>query len=231
MENNYLESDDYEIGDWELWERYPQHRWIFNKLQLALDLGYSAGPCPTVPRVAGYYCIRPIYNLYGMGLGASKVWLDINDNTEVMSKQYPGSFWCEWFEGPHYSIDYEWNKGWQPIHASQGYNSSNDLTHFTRWDKIDPPKIDLPISFNTLADTNFLNIEFKDSKIMEVHLRLGNLEGDWYGLDNAETIIPVWKDTTQEFITQHKDNGYKFVKRPETAIDKIENYRLGFLYK
>ena len=59
-----------------------------------------------------------------------------------------------------------------------------------RWDRIEPPKIDLPLSFNTLADTNVLNIEFKDSKIIEVHLRLGNLAGDWYGLKDAQTIIP-----------------------------------------
>ena len=32
-------------------------------------------------------------------------------------------------------------------------------------------------------------------------------------------------------MNQHKDNGYKFIDRPKTAIDKIENYRLGFLYK
>ena len=62
---------------------------------------------------SGYYCIRSIYNLYGMGLGASKVWLDTDDNSEVMNRQHPGSFYCEWFDGPHYSIDYEWNKGWK----------------------------------------------------------------------------------------------------------------------
>lgn len=226
-----LTNLDHEIEDWDLWNKYPQHRWIFNKLQLALDLDYRAGPCPTLPSKAGYYCIRPIYNLYGMGLGASKVWLDIDDNSEVMNKQHPGSFYCEWFDGPHYSVDYIWKNGWKPIHATQGYNNSEDLTHFTRWDRIEPPNIELPSMLDKLKNVKVLNIEFKDSKIIEVHLRLGNLAGDWYGLDNAQTIIPVWKDTTEDFMTSHKDSGYKFIDRPETAIDKIENYRLGFLYK
>ena len=35
-----------------------------------------------------------------MGLGASKVWLDTDDNSEVMNRQHPGSFYCEWFDGP-----------------------------------------------------------------------------------------------------------------------------------
>ena len=41
-----LKSLTHEIEDWDPWNKYPQHRWIFNKLQLALDLGYL-GPCPT----------------------------------------------------------------------------------------------------------------------------------------------------------------------------------------
>lgn len=222
---------DHEIEDWDLWNKYPEHRWIFNKLQLALDLGYRAGPCPTLPSEAGYYCIRPIYNLYGMGLNASKVWLDIDDNAKVMNLQHPGSFYCEWFDGPHYSIDYEWDNKWKPIHATQGYNNSDDLIHFTRWDRIEPPHIELHPMLDNLKDVKVLNIEFKDSKIIEVHLRLGNLAGDWYGLGDAQTIIPVWKSTTKEFIDQHKVHGYRFIDRPENATDKIENYRLGFLYK
>jgi len=228
MDLKYL---DHEIEDWDLWNRYPEHRWVFNKLQLSLDLGYQAGPCPTLPSIAGYYCIRPIYNLYGMGLGASKVWLDIEDNSLVMSKQHPGSFWCEWFEDPHYSIDYEWNNGWQPIHATQGYNNSGDLIHFSRWDRIDPPDIELPQILDKLKSTKVLNIEFKNSKIIEVHLRLGNLAGDWYGLDDAQSIIPVWEDTTADTINNYKDSGWKYVDRAEDGNCKIENARLGFLYK
>lgn len=30
--------------DCEAWDKFPQHRSIFNKLDLALKLGYNAGP-------------------------------------------------------------------------------------------------------------------------------------------------------------------------------------------
>ena len=30
--------------DYQAWDAYPQHRWVFNKLEVALKLGYKAGP-------------------------------------------------------------------------------------------------------------------------------------------------------------------------------------------
>lgn len=226
--NNYL---DYDLEEFQCWNLYPQHRWVFNKLQLALELGYCAGPVPVNPSEKGYYCIRPIYNLFGMGLNAEKQWLDDTDNQKIMDSYHPSSFWCEWFDGPHYSIDYVWNNEWIPIHATQGYNNSDDLTHFKRWDKIDPPDITLPSIFNRLSDVKFLNIEFKDSKIIEVHMRPANLTGDWQDIEDATVIVPVWKNTTNEFVNEHKKAGYKFKEWDDGCESKIENYRLGFLYK
>mgnify|MGYP005986497901 CR=1 FL=1 len=226
-----LNSLDHDIEDWDLWQQKPEFHWIFNKLELSLALGYAAGPCPALPMHEGYYIIRPIYNLYGMGLEASKVYLKTDDNSEIMRQQHPGSFWCEWFDGPHYSIDYVWEDAWKPVHATQGF-SGEDFIHFDRWERIDPPQIELPPLLNKLANNKVLNIEFKDSKIIEVHLRLGNLAGDWYGLDDATTtIIPVWEHMTEFTIDQFKQAGFTFIDRPEDGSGKIENKRLGFLYK
>lgn len=225
-----LNSLDHDIEDWDLWQQKPEFHWIFNKLELSLALGYAAGPCPTLPKKAGYYCIRPIYNLYGMGLHACKIWLNNDDNAEVMSQQHPGNFWCEWFDGPHYSIDYVWEDAWKPVHATKA-TYGEDLVHFDKWERIDPPKLVVPPMFNKLANNKVLNIEWKDSKIMEVHLRLGNLMGDWHGLDNATVIVPVWENMTEFTIQQHKQAGYKFIDRPEDVNGKLKNKRLGFLYK
>ena len=59
--------------DFQAWEKYPEYRWVFNKLELALKLGYRAGPaCVPLPPLRSHFkvVIRPIYNLYGMGIGA-----------------------------------------------------------------------------------------------------------------------------------------------------------------
>ena len=54
---------------------------------------------------SGYYILRPIYNLIGWGLHAKKIYIDVNDEMSLFDC-HPGEFWCEWFEGSHYSIDY-----------------------------------------------------------------------------------------------------------------------------
>ena len=37
--------------DFQAWDAYPQHRWVFNKLEVALKLGYRAGPaCVPLPK-------------------------------------------------------------------------------------------------------------------------------------------------------------------------------------
>ena len=59
--------------DYQAWIAYPEYRWIFNKLEIALKLGYQAGPaCVPLPPVPYHFkaVVRPIYNLYGMGVGA-----------------------------------------------------------------------------------------------------------------------------------------------------------------
>ena len=60
---------------------------------------------------------------------------------------------------------------------------------------------------------------------------LGNIAGDWYGLDDATVIVPVWENMTEFTIQQHKQAGYKFIDRPENGLGKIINVRKGFLYK
>ena len=128
--------------DYDAWDAYPQFRWVYNKLELALKMGYKAGPACVPPRNTGMFCVRPIYNLYGMGIGAHKVYLRSSEDASAINKHEfipPGYFWCQWFQGDHYSIDYEWVTGgkggihdhWQPISTLKG-QPGDDLAHFAR---------------------------------------------------------------------------------------------------
>ena len=47
------------------------------------------------------YCKTTCVNALGLGLGAQKVWLE----KETMHFYFYGYFWCEWFEGEHFSVD------------------------------------------------------------------------------------------------------------------------------
>jgi len=84
-----------------------RHRWIFNKLELALRLGVLAGPCGTVAP-AGELCVRPIMNVKGAGSGG--FFRVAHEGGEVTNR--PGFFWTPWLDGAHHFIYYVKDKAW-----------------------------------------------------------------------------------------------------------------------
>ena len=214
----------------ELWDILPQYRWTFNKLELGYKLGYNVGPIPLLPKQTGYYCIRPIYNLIGLGLQARKMYIDIEDK-ECLFNLHPGEFWTEWWSGTHYSIDYVWRNKWTPIHAAIGVNNDDNLLKFESWHKVDPPEVKLPIFLNELSDNKILNIEFIDNKIIEIHLRLGNLYADWYDTGDATTLVPAWRSKYEQEAEQRKRDGWKFREDLDHEFNYVDEPRLGFWYK
>ena len=68
-------DEDYQFG------HNSQYRWIFNKLEYRL--GYDAEFCVPITK-PNKYIIRPIYNLYGMGVGAKVKSLDPRLHAEDM---------------------------------------------------------------------------------------------------------------------------------------------------
>jgi hypothetical protein len=191
--------------DYEAWEKFPEHRWIFNKLELSLKLGYNCGPACVPVRNTGNYVVRPIYNLYGMGVGAHRLFLRGSEDRDDMTKHKfipPGHFWCEWFEGNHYSIDYRWSdegKGgihshWEPICTTIG-EQDGDLEKFTSWKKVINHHHVLPFWLYDFAGCKELNIEYINDNILEVHLRTGNdvVHDDPVGTE----IKPVWQSDTK----------------------------------
>ena len=89
----------YDLEERELYRKLPHlHKW-WNKLYLAETMGYQCGPGATEIPETKEYVIRPIYNLGGMGICTTIKILEKGDISSVP----PGYFWCEYFEGNHYS--------------------------------------------------------------------------------------------------------------------------------
>tara|TARA_B100000780_G_C21098001_1_gene442928 strand:- start:1176 stop:1868 length:693 start_codon:yes stop_codon:yes gene_type:complete len=184
--------------DWEAWGAFPQHRWLFNKLELSSKLKYDCGPACFPISNANTYIIRPIYNLYGMGIGAHKKFLDPKIHGEEMKYHKhipPGYFWCEYFEGTHYSLDFirEGNR-WTPFSSMIGrQDTEQSLSRFVEWEVITPSffTVDLPKWIENIQTEKYLNIETKGKKILEIHLRSGN-DVAW-NFKPGTKIIPVWK--------------------------------------
>jgi hypothetical protein len=172
------------VTDGEAWWEFPQHRRWFDKLDLALRFGYRAGPCGTTPSRDGWCCVRPIYNLDGMGVGARRVFVRAGVDGQVE----PGFFWCEWFDGEHVSSTYEWCDGrWVPVSVWLAQRDGDELWRVARWIRI-ADAIVLPREFSVLADVGVINVEFVDGHVIEVHLRGSPDPCD------ADELIPVWAD-------------------------------------
>ena len=209
--------------DSDAWQEYPQHRWLFNKLELSLRLGYNAGPGGTSVPYVGEYVVRPIMNLSGMGVGARKVYLEPGDYNSVP----PGYFWCEYFNGQSITVDYEWwDNSPQPVFAARGVRTSPEMYRFSAWQKVDFPTISLPEWISSICDVARFNVEFIDDKIIEIHLRAG--------VDfphNATQIIPLWSDMDLDESRVFEKFGFKLHEDFDDADGHLKIKRLGFYYR
>ncbi len=86
--------------DSDSWEWYPRHRWIYDKLAVALSQGLDAAPHGVMPRSFPVFS-KPIMNLRGMGTGS----LAIDSAEEYKANLNAGHFWCTLLTGAHVSSD------------------------------------------------------------------------------------------------------------------------------
>lgn len=212
-----------DLEDWDAWNKYPQHRWVFNKLELALKLGYTAGPTPMPVSKTGDYIVRPIYNLSGMGAGAFLMNLEAGEIYNFP----PSYFWCERFTGEHLSVNYQWKASrLLPTHTSLGEADFNNLSRFKRWTRVEHRDLELPNWMSSLRFVDKINIEFIGGKIIEIHLRHGV---DFP--DDANEIIPIWRSTSKTDYDKLLNDGYTFKESFTDAEKNISDPRIGFMWK
>lgn len=197
-----LDEEDFET--WNRYSQYPELRWVFNKMEVAIRQGLHCGPVGTAPSKEGYYISRPIYNVFGMGISAEKFYYKESMEDQMVNHDHlkPGHFWCEWIDGPQYSADYRlFNNGeWHCVSYTTGKHYSDDnLIKFQKWIKLDPsdapPLQSLPV-YPDHPEITAVNIETRQDKVLEIHLRLGNHVFDH--LPVGTEIIPVWEDMWDE---------------------------------
>ena len=211
------------MEDWEAWETYPHHRWIFNKLELSQRLGYVCGPTPMPVPESGEYCVRPIYNLGGMSAGARILYLE----KDTILQLPPSHFWCQRFIGVQYSVNYTW-KGdrFIPTHTSIGINSPEEVYRFSRWYETNHRHYDLPNWVSDFQDAQNINIEFIEDNILEIHLRPGE---DFP--EGAKEIVCVYEDSDKNMIDNFLSKGWNYDEEYVDAEKNIPVARLGMLWR
>ena len=171
----------------------PDDLWIYDKLILSRKQGYACGsPGVPVPK-PGKYIVRPITNLLGMGLNSRFMFFDRDTDTIK-----PGNFWCEIFTGRHISVDYIDCK---QIDAVEGFRTPNNpLWKWDKWRRVDI-EIPFPNILKNLKDTRYINCEFIDGKLIEVHQRINQDLSD-YDMGTYTEAIPVWKGEPKNLESQ-----------------------------
>lgn len=191
--------------DQQAYEAYPKDTHLYNKLLLSQQLGYVCGT-DIIPRTAKWI-VRPITNFEGMGRGAAI--RQFKKGEQIA----PDCFYCKVFTGKHITIDYTRKRGvWHQGATFQGTNSHNNLIQFVCWKRVNYPYPIPQILANVESD--YINIELIDNKLIEVHLRL-----------NPDPVMhdefwPIWSHTQKPPNTNYR--------RIDDLDDETDLGRLGF---
>lgn len=170
--------------------------WAYNKLSLSRLLGYTCGPTGTTVPKTDFYIVRPCINLLGMGRLARKEWIE--NETEHF---HPSEFWCEIFQGPHLSIDFQDKKSKLVVMGER--NTEDPLYKWKRWEKIDV-EIEFPPILNDLVGNyEWINCEMIGNRVIEVQFR----QNPDFRYGNS-VAIPVWDNEKMQNMTFISDKDY-----------------------
>ena len=179
------------------WESIHQDDlWVYNKLYLSRALGYNCGPSGVPVPQPDSYIIRPTFNIMGMGRFARIEYIE--DNTEHI---HPSEFWCEVFTGEHLSIDYNHKNPTLTVRGIRDLEAP--LYKWSRWEKVNYTLEFPEILKNLSGSYEWINCEFIDDKLIEVHFR----SNPDFRFGNT-VAIPVWNETLDSTYTFVKDEDY-----------------------
>lgn len=185
---------DIPINDIDGWTMFPKYRWIYNKMEICDFQNIPYGPMPLEPKTEDYpIIIKPITNMYGMGLNVIKV-----DNEDQFWGQWQNTnFWMKFLDGDHMSWDLVIKDGKIKFYTGfLGYKNNQKIGKFDYWEsktRSKLPKIIKKLVRKRLSEyCGCLNVETIGGYIVECHLRMGDVD-QLPTLDILKGIIATYK--------------------------------------
>jgi len=213
--------------DSDAWLWNPRHRWVYDKLQVALSQNLDAGPHGTPPPRFPVFS-KPIMNLKGMGAG-SRV---LDSPAEYEAAFTPGHFWMTLLSGRHVSSDVAVVNGvprwWGHVTGKPAGQGTFDY-----WTVHAEPEPEIETRCAAwigghLGDyTGMLNLETIGATIIEAHLRFSDQWPDLYGAGWVEAVVRLYERGVWEFAASARREGYSAVlfgphgvryRHPPTAL-------------
>lgn len=216
---------DIPINDLDAWKKYPQYNFLYNKINICEYQNIKHAPMPIEPE--NYpVIIKPIINIYGMGLNVIK----INSSDEFYEQWHNNNFWMEYLEGDHLSYDLIILKGDIQYHTCfRGEKDKDNLGEFHYWESINKgiPEIVKKLVKEKLVDyTGCFNVETINDVIIEVHLRMGDIDA-FPTFDILKGIIETYNGNKYNWNNIILDPVYFFplwMDADDTSHKKIKHY-------
>lgn len=197
--------------DPDAWQWYPAHRWVYDKLAVALSQNLDAGPHGTPPPRYPVFS-KPIINLKGMGAG-SRV---LHSPAEYEKFYSPGHMWVTLLEGRHVSSDVAVVDGeprwWRHVTGKPAGGGTFDYW----WIHAEPDRhIEAHcgqwIRRHLIGYTGMLNLETIGGCIIEAHLRFADQWPDLYGNGWIDALVKLYEKGAWEFADRDRRDGYSVV--------------------
>jgi hypothetical protein len=197
--------------DTDAWQWYPAHRWVYDKLTVALSQGLDAGPHGTPPPRFPVFS-KPIINLKGMGAG-SRV---LRSQADYEQHYAPGHFWMTLLEGRHVSSDLAVVGGeprwWRHVTGKPAGEGTFDY-----WTAHAEPDAEIErragawVRKHLAGYTGMLNLETIGATIIEAHLRFADQWPDLYGAGWVSAVVRLYETGTWDFADTDRKGGYSVV--------------------
>jgi hypothetical protein len=198
--------------DSDAWLWNPDHRWVYDKLAVALSQGLEAAPHGVSP---AHYPVfsKPIYNLKGMGVGSRP----LRSESDYIAAYRPGHFWTTLLEGDHVSSDVVVIDGvpkwWRHAHGITATEGTFDY-----WEIDATPRAALEdwvaawSRKHLKGYSGIINLETIGARIIEVHLRFADQWPDLYGGDRwVEALVRLYEKREWRFDDSAPRTGYSVV--------------------
>jgi hypothetical protein len=205
-ENVVIPTDD-ELA----YQRYPQHRWIYNKLLICETQGLDNAPHDIMPRQFPVFS-KPIYNMRGMGSGG-KI---IESPQQFRASLQPGHMWMPLLTGEHVSSDAALIDG-EAVWWRHTVGETLDQGMFDHWVILEEsrPAIETYcgewLRRHLKGYTGCVNIETIGGKIIEAHLRFADQWPDLYGPHWMDAVVDLYASGRWRYDDNARRTGYSVV--------------------
>jgi hypothetical protein len=197
--------------DSDAWLWNPLHRWVYDKLAVALSQNLSAAPHGVLPPSYPVFS-KPIYNLKGMGVG-SRALLSEDD---YLAHYQPGHMWMPLLTGNHVSTDVAVVDGtpcwWR--HA-RGVATGDGTFDYWEVGAAAEPAIEEWCGAwcrkHLAGYSGLVNLETIGERIIEVHLRFADQWPDLYGTGWVEALVRLYAQSDWRFVDANRRPGYSVV--------------------